>query len=159
MTFCDFQKDIDNNMFDFNFLSSCYGKFFFQLNQIFDERKGTICCFLHEEFQGRDPISGKSWSVPLRDCIKYSEQVNIAQMKAENLPIPAEFDNCFFLCQRNFFQKNAHNKSINLKRIRNLTIFENAIRMFSLYEYKFRKEKLNRNGYMLGTEMNLFTNL
>lgn len=31
--------------------------------------------------------------------------------------------------------------------------------MFSLYEYKFRKEKLNRNGYMLGTEMNLFANL
>ena len=116
MTFRDFQKDIDNNMFDFNFLSSYYGKFFFQFNQIFDERKGAICCFLHEEFQGRDTISGKSWSVPLRDCIKYSEQVNIAQMKAENLPIPAEFDNWFFLCQRNFFQKNGHDKSINLKR-------------------------------------------
>ena len=116
MTFCNFQKDIDNNMFDFNFLSSYYGKFFFQLNQIFDERKGAIRCFLHEEFQGRDTISGKSWSVPLRDCIKYSEQVNIAQMKAENLPIPAEFDNWLFLCQRNFFQKNAHDKLINLKR-------------------------------------------
>ena len=37
-------------------------------------------------------------------------------MKAENLPIPAEFDNWLFLCQRNFFQKNAHDKLINLKR-------------------------------------------
>ena len=92
--FLEFEKNIEKNMFDIDFLYSYYSKLCFQLNQLFDEDKTAAECFLHGEykFRGRNWTSGETWSVSLSDSIHYDEKIKLGQLRAKNLPIPAEFD-------------------------------------------------------------------
>ena len=60
--FSDFEMDVDNNMFDVDFLNDYYSKVCFQSNQLFEEKKDAVCCFLHQVFahKGRDWRSGET---------------------------------------------------------------------------------------------------
>ena len=51
ITFIDFKKGIENNLFDLYFLDSFCSKLCFQLNQLFHEKKDADCSFLHSEFR------------------------------------------------------------------------------------------------------------
>lgn len=95
MVFSNFEKDIDSNLFDVNFLHDYYSKLDIHLNQMFDEKKGVVCCFLHQEFEhkGRDWTTGRTWSVSFTDSIRWSKKIKIDQMKAKGLPIPPQFTN------------------------------------------------------------------
>lgn len=89
MMFCDYKNNIYNNMFDVEFLYCYYPKISIQLNQLFDEKKDAICCFLHQEFEYkvRDPRSGKAWSIPMSENTWYIKKIKIYQLKANNLHI------------------------------------------------------------------------
>lgn len=65
--FSNFKKDIERNMFDVDFLNSCYGKFSHELMELFDENKSCIDCLLHHEytFSGGNWNTGETWSVPV----------------------------------------------------------------------------------------------
>ena len=39
MTFSDFERDLDKNMFDLEFLNQYQAKLYFHLNQLFNEKK------------------------------------------------------------------------------------------------------------------------
>lgn len=91
--FSNFEKDIDRKMFHVNFLSSCYFKLCCELMQWFDEGKSCIDCFLHHKytFGGRNWNTEQTWGVPLLESIWYSKSIKIAKLKADKLPVPAEF--------------------------------------------------------------------
>ena len=74
MIFCDYEKDIYNNVLDVEFFNCYYRKLCFQLNQLFYEKKDVICCFLHHEFEykGRDPRSG---TLVVSSCQKKSSSL------------------------------------------------------------------------------------
>ena len=89
--FFEFEKDIEKNIFDLNFLYSYHSKLCFQLNQLFDEDKTATECFLHSEyeFRGRDWTSGETWSVSLSDSIRYDEKIELCQLREKKFPVPA----------------------------------------------------------------------
>ena len=99
MIFFQYGKDIYNNKFDVDFLHFYYHEVCFQLNQLFEEKKEIICCIFHYEFRytGIDPKSGKSCSMPLSQNIQQLEIIQIAQLKANNLPTPPELKKIFSL--------------------------------------------------------------
>ena len=59
---------------------------------MFDQRKDAIECFQGEYvFSGRDWYTGEYWRVTLPETIQYNKQLEVARLKREQLPIPAEF--------------------------------------------------------------------
>ena len=87
------KRILKKNMVDVNFSFSYYSKFWFELLKLFDEYKICIDCFLYQEytFAGRDLTTGETWRVPLSESIRYSKKPKIAKLKADKLPVPAEF--------------------------------------------------------------------
>ena len=76
--FSDFEKDIENNIFDCNFLFWYYTKLCNEPIQLFDQKKDCIESFQGEyEFSGRDWNTGEYWSVPLSEMIRYNEKIQI----------------------------------------------------------------------------------
>ena len=54
--------------------------------------KNYIECFQGEyEFGGRDWYTGEYWSITLSESIWYNERLQVAFLKRQKLPIPAEF--------------------------------------------------------------------
>ena len=90
--FNDFEKDVERKLFDVNFLFSYYTKLCHELLELFDQKKDCIECFqLEYKFGGRDWYSGEYWSVTLSENIRYNEWLQVARLKRQKLPIPAEF--------------------------------------------------------------------
>ena len=55
-------------------------------------KKDYIECFQGEyEFGGRDWYTGEYWSITLSESIWYNERLQVAFLKRQKLPIPAEF--------------------------------------------------------------------
>ena len=69
--FTDFVNDIDNNIFDYEFLYFCYMRLTKELFKLIDHKKRDyIECFLNEYvFGGRDYTTAIFWSVPLSESI------------------------------------------------------------------------------------------
>ena len=73
--FTNFEKNIDKNIFDYNFLFWYYTKLCNVLFQLFDQKKDCVECFLGEyEFRGRDRHTGKYLNVSLFGKIRYNAQ-------------------------------------------------------------------------------------
>ena len=90
--FNNFEKDVERKLFDVNFLFSYYTKLCHELLELFDQKKDCIECFqLEYKFGGRDWYSGEYWSVTLSENIRYNEWLQVARLKRQKLPIPAEF--------------------------------------------------------------------
>ena len=77
--FSNFVNDVDNNIFDYNFLFFYYTKLVNELLKLIDHgRKDCIECFQGEYvFGGIDYHAGTSWSVPLSESIQYQEAIQI----------------------------------------------------------------------------------
>ena len=77
--FSNFVNDVDNNIFDYNFLFFYYTKLVNELLKLIDHgRKDCIECFQGENvFGGIDYHSCTSWSVPLSESIQYQETIQI----------------------------------------------------------------------------------
>ena len=70
MIFCDFEKDIERNMFDANFLFNYYRKLCHELLELFDQKKDCIERFQRDfKFGGRDWNTGEHWNVSLSESI------------------------------------------------------------------------------------------
>ena len=92
MIFKDFEKDIERNIFDVNFLFNYYTKLCHELLELFDKKKNGIECFqAGYEFSGTDWNTGEYWSVPLSENIQYNEKILAALLKKEKLPIPPKY--------------------------------------------------------------------
>ena len=90
--FNDFEKDVERNLFDVNFLFNYYTKLCHKLLELFNKRKDCIECFQGEyEFGGRDWYTGEHCSVTLSQSIWYNEQLRGARLRRQKLSIPAEF--------------------------------------------------------------------
>ena len=91
--FTNFINDIDSNIFDYEFLYFYYTKLTKELLKLIDRnRKNCIDCFLNEYvFGGRDYSTATSWSIPLSESIRYTEKIQIDQLKREKLPLPPDY--------------------------------------------------------------------
>ena len=90
--FNDFKKDVERNLFDVNFLFNYYIKLCHERLELFNHKKDCIECFQGEyKFGGRDWYICEYWSVTLSESIQYNEQSQVAHLRREKLPIPAEF--------------------------------------------------------------------
>ena len=92
--FFDFENDIDKYMFNISFFKFYHSRLCHELSQLFDEDQSTIECFsspriwiLGEKLD----IWGNLECLSLSESIRYREKPKIAKLKAEKLPIPAEF--------------------------------------------------------------------
>ena len=78
--FTDFVNDIDNNIFDHEFLYFYYMRLTKELLKLSGHKKKKDCieCFLNEYvFGGRNYTSATFWSVPLSESIRYTEKIQI----------------------------------------------------------------------------------
>ena len=90
--FRNFEKDIENNIFDCNFLLWYYTKLCNELIQLFDQKKDCIESFQGDyEFSGRDWNTDEYWSVPFSKIIQYNGKIQIDRLKRGKLLIPPEF--------------------------------------------------------------------
>ena len=91
--FTKIMEDIDNNMFDQEFLLFHYTKLTKKLLKLIDhDKKECINSFLNEYvLGGRDCNTATSWSVPLSESIQYTEKIQIEQLKREKLPLPPDY--------------------------------------------------------------------
>ena len=81
-------------MFNIDFLKFYHHKPCHELGQLIDEDQSAIEYFFHQEyeFRGRDwNLAKPGVSLSLSESIRYSKKLEIAKLKAEKLPIPAEF--------------------------------------------------------------------
>ena len=91
--FASFTSDIDNNIFDYEFL------FFYctklskeRLKLIYHGKMDCIECFLNEYvFAGRDYTTATSWSIPLSESIQYNGKIQIDRLKREKVPLQPNY--------------------------------------------------------------------
>ena len=93
-------------MFNVSFLNNYYAKLCHELLELFNQKKKDVIEFFQGEyvFSGRDWYTGEYWRVPLPESIRCNERLEVAHLKREKLPIPAEFQQqdqgeLFFLIQ------------------------------------------------------------
>ena len=91
--FVNFSQNIENNIFDYDFLFFCYAKFSREPLKLIDHgRMDCVECFSNEYvFGGRDYSTATSWSVPLPESIQYNEKIQVEQLKREKLPLPPDY--------------------------------------------------------------------
>ena len=90
--FTDFEKDVERNLFDVNFLFNHYTKLCHKLLELFYQKKDCIECFQGKyEFGVRNWDTGEYWSVTLSESIWYNERLQVARLRRQKPPIPAEF--------------------------------------------------------------------
>ena len=88
--FNDFEKDIKRNLFDVNFLFNYYTKLCHELLELFDQKKKIVL----NAFRVSTSLvveTGTLVSVTLSESIRYNERLQVACLKRQKLPIPAEF--------------------------------------------------------------------
>ena len=92
MIFFQFEKDIYNNMFDADFLFCYYDKVVFQLKRLFQEKKGVVCCFLHDEYSYliHDIDTSENRFFTVSEIIKMVETVQIDRMINLGIVPPSE---------------------------------------------------------------------
>ena len=75
--FSNFSLDIENNIFDYDFLFFYYTKLSKELLKLIDHGKmDCVKWFLNEyTFRGRDYSTATSWSVPLFESIRYNDKI------------------------------------------------------------------------------------
>ena len=91
--FSNFSRDIEHNIFDYDFLFFYYTKLFKELLKLIDHGKmDCVECFSNEyTFRGRDYSTATSWSIPLSESIQYNEKIQIDRLKQEKLPLPPDY--------------------------------------------------------------------
>ena len=88
----NFEKDIEKNIFDYSFLFWHYTNPCSELLQLYDKKKDCVECFQGEyKFSGRDWHTGKYWSIPLSESIRYNKRIQVDWLKSKKLTIPPEF--------------------------------------------------------------------
>ena len=87
--FTDFENDLEENMFDEEFLNDCNSKLCYHVMELFGTNICAICSFLDSEYSywGRDCWLGKTWRVPLSKQMKYEEDIKMNQMKKKSLDL------------------------------------------------------------------------
>ena len=90
--FFDFESDIDKNMFNISFLNFYHSRLCHELSQLMMKTKVPSSAFFTKNMNsgGETRHLGKP-EVSVSETIRYSEKLKIAKLKAEKLPIPAEF--------------------------------------------------------------------
>ena len=90
--FSDFEKDVEKNIFDYNFLFWYHTKLCKELIKLFDHKKGCAECFQGEyKFRRCDWYKGEYWSINLSDSIHYNEKIQTDWLKREKLPLPPNY--------------------------------------------------------------------
>ena len=91
--FVNFTQDIENNIFDYEFLFFYYTKLSKELLKLIPHGKmDFVECFLNEYvFGGRDYSTATSWSVPFSESIRYNKEIQIERLKREKLPLPPDY--------------------------------------------------------------------
>ena len=90
--FLDFEKDVEKNIFDYNFLFWYHTKLCKELIKLFDHKKGCVESFQGEyKFRRCDWYRGEYWSINLSDSIHYNEKIQIDWLKREKLPLPPDY--------------------------------------------------------------------
>ena len=90
--FSDFEKDVEKNIFDYNFLFWYHTKLCKELIKLFDHKKGCAECFQGEyKFRHCDWYTGEYWSINLSDSIHYNEKIQTDWLKREKLPLPPNY--------------------------------------------------------------------
>ena len=88
----NFEKDVENNIFDYKFLFYYYAKLCKELIQLFNNKKECIECFQGEcEFSGCDWHTDEYWSILLSESIRYNEKIQVDRLKCEKLPLPPKY--------------------------------------------------------------------
>ena len=79
--FTDSVNDIDNSIFDYEFLYFYYTRFTKELLKLIKWVNEFV-------FGGRDYTTATFWSIPLSESIRYTEKIQIDQLKREKLSLP-----------------------------------------------------------------------
>lgn len=89
--FCDFKKDLSNNMFNENLLWAYHNKLVFHLQNIFEIDKSATCyCFLDDQFYYRGTLS---------ESIDCSEKLKMDEAKKSCWGLfPRKIKKCTYVC-------------------------------------------------------------
>ena len=75
--FPDFEKNINDNLFNMEILNKYYDELTKQLLKIFEKKPAAIECIQGEYvYSGRDWNSGKYWHVLMTESIRYSDGIH-----------------------------------------------------------------------------------
>lgn len=82
LIFCDFEKDLNDNMMDLEYLQNDQSKLYPYLSKLFYVNKESICCFLDKEYRYRViDQSGRGFYIFLSEIFDQNKQVEWKKLR------------------------------------------------------------------------------